>query len=269
MDNENAIVETTSPVVETNLADGMTQLPTIGFGYWMSMICATTFGEIFGNLISRDFGLGYSVGATLLIGLFVVTLVTTLVFRIRDPKVYWALILLGNIAGTDTADLVTRTLNLGNVYGSLCVLGALSAIFVAWHLVRPHTARNAGVATASEALYWLAILASSTFGTTFGDFLSSDTPLGSSGGTIVLLGLLAVTGLLVRFTRINRASCYWFALVVMHPVGATAGNFISKPEGWNLGNVWTSVTLALAFVLIYRAQQAARTVAGPGGGDLA
>jgi uncharacterized membrane-anchored protein len=216
------------------------------------MICATTFGEIFGNLVSRDLGLGYSVGSTLLIGLFVVTLVSVLAFRVRDEKVYWALILLGNIAGTDTADLVTRTLDLGNVYGSACVLGVLCLIFAGWQLLKPRSDAEAGMTRGSEALYWVAILTSSTFGTTFGDFLSSDTPLGSSGGTILLLGLLSLTGALVKLTSINRSFCYWFALVVMHPVGATAGNFISKPEGWNLGNVWTSVALAVGFLVLYQ-----------------
>jgi uncharacterized membrane-anchored protein len=246
--------------------EGLTQVPKVDLRYWLLMVCATTFGEIFGNLISRDFGLGYSLGSSLLIGVFVATLVGALAFRSRDPKLYWALILLGNIAGTDTADLVTRTLDLGNVYGSLCVLGGLTTIFLTWHFVRPLSARDTRWSRVTEGLYWLAILASSTFGTTFGDFLSSDTPLGSSGGTVLLVGLLIATGALVRYTRINRTFCYWFALVVMHPVGATAGNYISKPEGWNLGNVWTSVALALAFLVLYAVGRApaADLRTGPG-----
>lgn len=217
--------------------------------YWLLMIVATTFGEIFGNLISRDFGLGYELGSTLLIGLFVVVLSVAVAFGSHNEKLYWALILSGNVAGTDVADLTTRTLSLGNVYGSLLVLAVLVAILLAW--TRSRAKARATPTRLSEVLYWNAILASSTFGTTFGDFLSSDTPLGSGWSSVVLLGVLIVTGLLVRHTRVSRTVCYWIALVVMHPIGATIGNFISKPEGWNLGNRWTSVGLALLFVAIY------------------
>ena len=218
-------------------------------------IVATTFGEIFGNLVSRDFGLGYETGSTLLIGLFVVLLGVAVARRAHDQRLYWALILSGNVAGTDMADLTTRTLELGNVNGSLVVLVVLIAILVGWSAMRRRTEGRA--VRIAEVLYWLAILASSTFGTTFGDYISSDTPLGSGGGSVVLLGILIATAALVRFTRVNRVVCYWLALVVIHPIGATIGNYISKPEGWNLGNVWTSIGLALIFALIYSSSKLA------------
>lgn len=37
----------------------------------------------------------------------------------------------------------------------------------------------------------------------------------------------------------------------MIPIGATIGNYISKPEGFNFGNIWTSVVLGFAFVFIF------------------
>lgn len=44
---------------------------------------------------------------------------------------------------------------------------------------------------------------------------------------------------------------YWLALVLMHPVGATIGNWISKPIGLNLGNVYTNLAMIVAFGGIY------------------
>lgn len=59
--------------------------------------------------------------------------------------------------------------------------------------------------------------------------------------------------------------CYWLALVVSHPIGATIGNYISKPEGWNLGNVRTSAALALLFAFSYSNKRLARLASGTAG----
>lgn len=100
-------------------------------------------------------------------------------------------------------------------------------------------------------LYWMAILASSTFGTTSGDFLTNDTPLGAAGGSIFLLFLLAIVTVLNRRGKVSDTIFYWAAIVIIHPIGATIGNYISKPIGLNWGNVWTSVTLVVAFVALF------------------
>jgi uncharacterized membrane-anchored protein len=50
---------------------------------------------------------------------------------------------------------------------------------------------------------------------------------------------------------VSRAAAYWSSLVLMHPVGATIGNYISKPIGLNLGNVYTNIGLIIAFAMIY------------------
>jgi uncharacterized membrane-anchored protein len=92
---------------------------------------------------------------------------------------------------------------------------------------------------------------SSTFGTTSGDFLSNDTPLGALGGSLLLLGLLGVVVLIVFYTKVSKELCYWIALVLMHPIGATVGNYISKPAGLDFGNVWTSVVLITTFIAIF------------------
>lgn len=102
-----------------------------------------------------------------------------------------------------------------------------------------------------EFLYWFAILTSSTFGTTSGDYLSNDTPLGSAGGTILLIILLIISILLLNYKRISKELFYWLAIVIIHPIGATFGNYISKPEGLNFGNIWTSLVLITMFIILF------------------
>lgn len=220
------------------------------------MILATTKGEIVGNLISRNLGLGYSGSSILLISIYAIALTTITLRKGESHIFYWRLIILGNIAGTNIADfIVISPLNLGTIWGSLLVMGILVAILLIWRVTSPNSSIEKGLDLKTQFLYWLAILMSSTFGTTSGDFLSNDTPLGALGGSLLLLALLLIVALLVFFTKISKELCYWVALVLMHPIGATMGNYISKPAGLNLGNVWTSLVLVITFVLIYISQK--------------
>ena len=217
------------------------------------MVLATTIGEIVGNLISRNLGLGYSTGSIILISSYVAMLLGVIVVKKESYFIYWILIILGNIAGTNCADFITiEPLKLGTIWGSLLVMGILTTILIAWKVFFAKATMDKGLTHATFLLYWFAILVSSTFGTTSGDFLSNDTSIGSLGGTILLLIILAMIALLALYTNVAKEICYWTALVIIHPIGATIGNYISKPEGLNFGNIWTSVILVLGFVLLFQ-----------------
>ncbi len=228
----------------------MKHIPKINFIYWVLMIIATTTGEIVGNYISRDLGLGYKIGSILLISLFIIAILYSISIKKLNPLFYWILIIIGNIAGTNSADLICIDFNLGTIYGSLLVISLFLVILYAIKIIshKPSLITEMKVAF----LYWFAILSSSTFGTTSGDFLSNDTPLGADGGTILLLFLLLTSILLSRFNYISKDLFYWLAIIIIHPIGATFGNYISKPAGLNLGNVYTSIFLIILFLIVYQ-----------------
>jgi uncharacterized membrane-anchored protein len=228
------------------------KIPDIGIHYWTLMVLATTIGEIVGNLISRNLGLGYSTGSIILISSYIVSIFAIVISGKENAVVYWILIVLGNIAGTNCADFITiAPLQLGTIWGSLLVMGILTSILIVWKFVAPKSTIDSGLNRTTFFLYWFAILVSSTFGTTSGDFLSNDTSLGAGGGTILLILILLVIALMNRFTKVSKELCYWLALVAVHPIGATIGNYISKPAGLNFGNIWTSIVLVTLFLLIF------------------
>lgn len=231
----------------------MKHIPKINFIYWVLMIIATTTGEIVGNYISRDLGLGYKIGSILLVTTFVSAILYSILTKKFNQLFYWFLIILGNIGGTNIADLICIDLNLGTIYGSLLVIFAFFMILLAIKII----SKKQSVITDMkiEFLYWFAILTSSTFGTTSGDFLSNDTPLGADGGTILLIALLIVSILLLRFKQISKDLFYWLAIIIIHPIGATFGNYISKPAGLNFGNVYTSIFLIILFSIVYNINQ--------------
>ncbi len=242
----------------------MKTLPKLNVNYWVLMLLCTTMGELIGNLFSRNFELGYTQGAVMDVCVFGVMIFLALFFKFKRDIFYWLLILVGNIGGTNLADWVTlepldndkkwgllKPLQLGTKLGSLAVLGSLSVVLA----IRYVTSKKHGEdRTLSAVLYWCAILLSSTFGTTSGDFITNDTPFGAFGGSLVLLALLVAVYAAFRFRRMGGTAAYWLCLVLMHPVGATIGNYVSKPIGLNLGNVYTNVAMVVLFAAIYLEQ---------------
>ncbi len=239
----------------------MNNLPKINYKYWSMILLCTTMGELIGNLLSRNFQLGYTLGAIIDICIFSFFIFGVLFFKFKNDFFYWLLILMGNIGGTNLADWVTlepldndkkwgllKPLQLGTTTGSLAVLGTLFLVLFLWKITNREQNQSKLLNT---ILYWFAILISSTFGTTSGDFITNDTPLGALGGSIFLIFLLAIVYLLFKYKKLNQGSCYWLALVLMHPIGATIGNYVSKPIGLNLGNIYTNLVMIILFAIIY------------------
>ena len=223
----------------------MKNIPKATNIYWWLMIIATTTGEIVGNYISRDLGLGYKTGSIILFSSFLISVFYTIYSQNKSSILYWILIILGNIGGTNIADLICIDLNLGTINGSLLVMTTL-LIFIA--LMKMTKSKKSVFTT---FFYWLAIITSSTFGTTSGDFLTNDTPFGALGGSILLASLLLICIVLFREKIISNIAFYWSAIILIHPIGATIGNYISKPIGLNLGNFWTSIFLILLFTIVF------------------
>ncbi len=223
----------------------MNNIPKPTIIYWFLMIVATTTGEIVGNYISRDLGLGYKAGSIILGSIFLATIAYTIFSKIKSDILYWLLIIIGNIGGTNIADLICIDLNLGTIYGSLIVIATLLILILFMRILKKENFNL------QILLYWLAIITSSTFGTTSGDFLTNDTPLGAAGGSVFLIALLIFSVILLRYKIISSTFFYWAAIIIIHPIGATIGNYISKPIGLDLGNVWTSIFLIIAFILIF------------------
>lgn len=105
----------------------------------------------------------------MLLSIFLATITFTLFSKIKNEISYWLLIIIGNIAGTNIADLICIDLNLGTIYGSLIVAFTL---FIIIFLIKKIKKENFNFQT---FLYWLTIITSSSFGTTSVDFLTIDT----------------------------------------------------------------------------------------------
>ncbi len=216
-------------------------------------IAATTLGETAGDLLSMTLNIGYALSSMILIGLFLVTLVTQLRSKKYHPFLYWTVILSTSTAGTTMSDYMDRTLGLGYAKGTLILISILAAIFIYWRF-SAHSFSVQNITTFKvEMLYWTAILFSNTLGTALGDFLADSSGLGFVGGAILIGSLLTLTVLTNYFTRLSKTLLFWIAFVLTRPFGATMGDVLTKTRergGLNFGTIGSSVILGSVLVIL-------------------
>lgn len=236
------------------------KVPQVTLAFWVMKICATTLGETGGDLLSMTMNVGYAASTLILFGLFVVALVSQLRAKAFHPFLYWAVILATSTAGTTMSDYMDRTLGLGYVAGSAILIAALVAVLGIW---------RASVGTLSvdnirtlkvEAFYWAAILVSNTLGTAFGDFLADSSGLGFGGGALLISGIIALIALAYFYTKVSRTLLFWMAFVLTRPLGATAGDLLTKTHekgGLGFGTVGSSLILGavLVGVILYTSRR--------------
>ncbi|MET8786439.1 hypothetical protein [Streptomyces sp. NPDC004589] len=263
----------------------MKKLPEVTLAFWVMKIAATTLGETAGDLFAQTLQIGYFLTTIALFLLFVVTLVIQLRSSRYHPFFYWTVILSTSMAGTTMSDFMNRDasaeylssgtsslgwgpqgLGMGYPAGAAILVSILLAIFVVWKL-SGMTFRIRDIVTfRGEALFWAAILVSNTLGTSMGDFLSDSSGLGYGGGALLVVGALAVLVVLMRVPTVPNTLLFWIAFVLTRPLGATAGDFLTKPVakgGLNLGTIGSSaVLLAVLLALMAYAHMRERKAVG-------
>ncbi|MEU9924044.1 hypothetical protein AB0H51_22600 [Streptomyces griseoluteus] len=248
----------------------MKKLPEATLAFWIMKIAATTLGETAGDLFAQTLKLGYFLTTIALFLLFVVTLAVQLRSRRYNPFFYWTVILSTSMAGTTMSDFMNRDasakylssgatslgwgpqgLGLGYPTGAAILISLLVIIFTVWKLTGMTFVIRDIVSFRGETLFWSAILVSNTLGTSMGDFLSDSSGLGYAGGAALVTGVLAVLVGLMKVPAVPNVLLFWIAFVLTRPLGATAGDFLTKPVakgGLDLGTAGSSAVLLAVLV---------------------
>ncbi|MEU1804139.1 hypothetical protein [Streptomyces sp. NPDC019937] len=246
------------------------KLPEVTLAFWVMKVAATTLGETAGDLFAQTLKIGYFLTTIALFLIFVITLVVQLRSRRYNPFFYWTVILSTSMAGTTMSDFMNRDasatfltdgatslgwgpqgLGLGYPVGAVILMSLLVVIFVVWRVTGLTFAIRDIVTFRAEALFWAAILVSNTLGTSMGDFLSDSSGLGYAGGALLVTGVLAVLAALMRVPVVPNVVLFWIAFVLTRPLGATAGDFLTKPiakGGLDLGTAGSSAVLLAVLV---------------------
>jgi len=192
-----------------------------------------------------------------------VTLVIQLRSRRYNPFFYWTVILSTSMAGTTMSDFMNRDvsdlapgesslgwgpqgLGVGYPAGAAILTTLLIGVFIVWRLSGLTFSISKINTSRGEILFWTAILISNTLGTSMGDFLADSSGLGYAGGALLIIALLALIAAGMRVSWISNVALFWFAFVLTRPLGATVGDFLTKPVakgGLNLGTYGASAVL--------------------------
>jgi len=178
-------------------------------------------------------------------------------FATKVPEVtlvFWIIKVAATTLGETGGDSVTMTLDWGYLAGTAIFLVALVAL-VACQIVAKKF---------HPFLYWAAIVASTTFGTTMADFADRSLGIGYTGGSSILfLCLLAVLGLWywslgsISVETVNTPKAeafYWAAITFSQTLGTALGDWMADSTGlgYEGGAIVFALGLAALAVAYYR-----------------
>ena len=147
--------------------------------YWTTIIATTTVGTTLADFADRSLGIGYAGGASLLLGLLLLslfvwhrTLGTISAQSISTPRAetfYWVTIMCSQTLGTALGDWTADTAGLGYDGAALLFLALLGLVIAAYYWT----------SISRTALFWSAFILTRPLGAVIGDFL--DKPVSAGG----------------------------------------------------------------------------------------
>ncbi len=166
---------------------------------------------------------------------------------------FWVLKVLATTLGETAGDFLSMTLDLGYIVG-LVITGALLLVI----LVAQIRARRY-----HPALFWTAIIATTTAGTEVSDMMDRTLGLGYLWGSLLLAAGLAATLFVwhrreghVRVTPIDRRDIevlFWIAVVFSNSLGTAFGDFLTDNAGLSYvqGALVTAAVIGVVLLLHY------------------
>ena len=166
---------------------------------------------------------------------------------------FWIIKILATTLGETGGDAVSMSMNLGYLVGT--AIFALLFVIAVWAQVSAKQFH--------PPLYWIAIVATTTVGTTLADFADRSLGIGYAGGTISLF-LLLMASLLVWYRSMGTIAMssisshkaemfYWITIMFSQTLGTALGDWTADTAGLGYGGgaIVFSVLLALVAALYF------------------
>lgn len=173
---------------------------------------------------------------------------------------FWFVKILATTLGETAGDAVTMSMGLGYLAGT--------AIFAALFVIA--VAAQVRAARFRPWLYWATIVASTTVGTTLADFADRSLGIGYTGGSALLLALLA--GSLAAWRRSTGSVAvdavadaksegfYWATIMFSQTLGTALGDWVADSAGRGYaGGIAIFGGLLAGVALLYRFSRVSRT----------
>jgi uncharacterized membrane-anchored protein len=233
------------------------KVPPITTSFWAIKILSTTVGETGADTLAVNVGLGRTVTTSAMVVLLAIFLIVQLRARRYVPWLYWLVVILISIVGTQLTDALTDGLGVSLYLSTAAFTACLAATFAAWH-AREHTLSIKHVdSLPRELFYWTAVLFTFALGTAAGDLATEALGLGFRWGTVAFGVAIALT-LLAWKMGANEILAFWIAYILTRPFGAALGDLLSQAAeygGVGLGPAVTSVIFLAVIVTLVGLEQ--------------
>jgi uncharacterized membrane-anchored protein len=174
---------------------------------------------------------------------------------------FWIIKILATTLGETGGDAVSMSMELGYLTGT-AIFMALFIAAVAWQI---------RASRFIPFLYWTTIIASTTVGTTLADFATRSLGIGYTGGSALLLVLLAVSLFFwhldlgrvdVGSISSNRAECYyWLTIMFSQTLGTALGDWTADTAGLGyLGAAAIFSAMLMVVAILHFLQRAPATL---------
>lgn len=171
----------------------------------------------------------------------------------RITLLFWVMKIIATTLGETLGDFFSMTLNIGYTQTLLAMLAIFIVVLIAQLSVKRFI----------PVMYWIVIVATTTFGTEISDFMDRTLGLGYTLGSIILLAGLITTLLLwnKKFHNLsvypiiqrNKETYYWIAILFSNSLGTAFGDFLSDDIGLSYlyGAVVTATIILIVILLHY------------------
>jgi uncharacterized membrane-anchored protein len=178
--------------------------------------------------------------------------VQTLINRVPHILfLYWVIKIASTTLGETGADMFSMTYDIG--YGNTIVL--FMGLFVIFLSIKLLMKRYEPI------IYWLTFTATAIAGTAISDFIDRTLGLGYTGGSLLLVSLLALIlwGWYIKEKSIN-VECitttsaeifYWIAFLVANTLGTAAGDFLADEMGMGFAQSAMLISAVLALIAVF------------------
>jgi uncharacterized membrane-anchored protein len=234
----------------------LNKVPEVTLYFWIIKILCTTVGETAADFLNTNLNLGLTVTTFIMSAVLVVALVFQFRLRHYVPGIYWLAVVLISVVGTLITDNLTDNFGVSLVTTTVVFSIVLAATFAAWYASEKTLSIHTIVTTRREAFYWLTVLFTFALGTAAGDLTAERLAVGYWQSALIFAALIATVYFLHLRFGLNAILAFWVAYILTRPLGASIGDYLSKPHavgGRGLGTTVTSVIFLLTIlgVVVY------------------
>jgi len=235
-----------------HLTKTILRVPEVFFIFWIIKTLSTTVGETGADFLVFDLGFGMPLVTIIASGIMAAVLFMQFnKLKRYVPFSYWSIVVLMSIIGTLITDILVDQVGIGLITLSIVFSITMLLGFFIWYKNEGSLSIHSIDTAKREAYYWVIILLAFALGTGVGDLISEGLSQGYGVAVLLFSGLIALVAIAYYVFKIGGVIAFWFAFILTRPLGASLGDFMTKPptEG-GMGIGILTVNAVFFFVII-------------------